>query len=108
MTEPWQSLAYSRWECNPRGVFVPKYRRKAASGEVRASVGGSFQELARQKECQIAEGHLVADRVHRCIEIPPEQAGASILGLLKGQSAGAMARQFGGKLQNFTMSISHC
>ena len=83
-------------------MFVPKYRRKAVYGEIRTSLGGIFQELARQKEGRSVEGHLLADHVHRCIEIPPKQAVASIIGFLKGKSAVAIARQFGGKLQNFT------
>jgi len=36
------------------------------------------------------------------IEIPPQPAVASIIGFLKGKSAVASARQFSGKLQNFT------
>ena len=83
-------------------MFIPKYRRKAVYGEIRASLGGIFHELARQKECRIVEGHLLADHVHMCIEIPPTQAVASISGFLKGKSAVAIARQFGGKRQNFT------
>jgi putative transposase len=102
MTEPWQSLAHSRWECKYHVVFVPKYRRKVGYGEIRASWGGIFHELARQKECRIVEGHVLADHVHRCIESPPKPAVASLSGFLKGKSAVAIARQFGGKLQNFT------
>jgi hypothetical protein len=40
-------------------VFIPKDRRKAGSGEIRASLGGSFPERARQKEGRIVEGHLL-------------------------------------------------
>ena len=105
-TEPWKSLAHSRWECKYHVVFIPKYRRKAMYGEIRASLGGSFQELARQKECRIVEGHLLVAHVHICIEIPPKHAGASIIGFLKGKSAVAIARQFGGKWKNFTGE--HC
>ena len=83
-------------------VFIPKYRRKAIYGEIRASLGGIFPELARQKECRIVEGHLLADHVHMCIEIPPKHAVASLIGFLKGKSAVAIARQWGGKLKNFT------
>ena len=102
MTEPWKSLAHSRWECKYHVVFIPKYRRKAMYGEIRASVGGIFHELARQKEGRIVAGHLLADPVHLCIEIPPTHAVASIIGFLKGKSAVAIARQFGGKGKNFT------
>jgi putative transposase len=102
MAEPWKSLAHSRWECKYHVVFIPKYRRKAMYGEIRASLGGIFHELARQKECRIVEGHLLADHVHMCIEIPPKHAVASLIGFLKGKSAVAIARQFGGKGKNFT------
>lgn len=47
------------------------------------------------------EGHLLADHVHMCIEIPPKHAVASVIGFLKGKSAIAIARQFGGKQRNF-------
>ena len=100
--ETWKSLAHSRWECKYHVVFVPKYRRKAVYGEIRASLGGIFHELARQKECRIVEGHLLTDHVHMCMEIPPKHAVASIIGFLKGKSAVAIARQFGGNQQNFT------
>src|SRR4029450_4530811 len=81
---------------------VPTDRRKAVYGEIRASLGGIFHELARQKECRIVEGHLLVDHVHLCIEIPPKHAVASIIGFLKGKRSVPSARQFGVKLQNFT------
>lgn len=68
----WKSLAHSRWECKSHVVCIPKYRRKALYGEMRQNLGAIFHELARQQECRIVEGHLVADPVHRCLEIPPQ------------------------------------
>jgi len=83
-------------------VFVPKYRRKAMFGKIRKFLGPIFHELVRQKECRIVEGHLMPDHVHMCIEISPKYAVASVIGFIKGKSAIAIARQFGGKQQNFT------
>src|SRR5438874_7545760 len=60
-----------------------------------------FHALARQKECQIIEGHLLPDHVHMCIAIPPKYPVASVIGFLKGKSAIAMARLCG-KERNFT------
>ena len=70
-------------------------------GQLRHNLGAIFHELARQKECRIVEGHLMPDHVHMCIEIPPKHAVASVIGFLKGKSAIAIARQFGGKRRNF-------
>ena len=102
MSELYQSLSHSKWDCTYHVVFVPKYRRKAMFGDVRKFLGPVFHELARQKECRIVEGHLMPDHVHMCIEIPPKHAVSSVIGFLKGKSAIAIARQFKGKQRNFS------
>ena len=96
-----QSLSHSRWNCKYHVVFVPKRRRKTLFGSIRKNLGPIFHELARQKECRIVEGHLMADHVHMCIEIPPKHAVASVIGFIKGKSAIAVAREFTGKDRNF-------
>ena len=93
MSGTMKSLAHSRWDCKSHVVVIPKYRRKAIYGEVRQLLGEVFHELARQKECRIIEGHLLADHVQVCLEIPPKHAGASVIGFLKGKSALAIARR---------------
>jgi len=80
---------------------VPKRRRKAIFGQTRRQLGQIFHALARQKECQIVEGHLMSDHVHMCIAIPPKHPVASVIGFLKGKSAIAIARLCG-KERNFT------
>ena len=47
------------------------------------------------------EGHMVSDHVHMLIKIPPKYAVAEVIGYLKGKSAIAVARQFGGRKRNF-------
>jgi putative transposase len=95
-------LAHSKWDCKYHLVFVPKRRRRQLYGQIRRQLGAIFHALARQKEGQIIEGHVRPDHVHRCIAIPPKQAVAHVIGFLKGKSAIAIARQFGGKERNFT------
>jgi len=98
----YRSLSHSKWDCKYHGVFIPKKRRKALFGQARRHLGEIFHALARQKECQILEGHLMPDHVHVCIAIPPKYAVASMIGFLKGKSAIAVARQLCGKERNFT------
>jgi putative transposase len=52
--------------------IIPKYRRKALYGSLRKHLGSLFRELARHKECEIGEGHLMVDHVHILISIPPK------------------------------------
>ena len=100
MNQPYQSLAHSKWACKYHVVFVPKRRRKVLYGDLRRQLGTIFHELARQKECEMLEGHLLPDHVHMLIAIPPKHAVASVVGFLKGKSAMAMAR-LQGKERNF-------
>jgi putative transposase len=102
MTGSFQSMSHSKWDCKYHVVFIPKRRRKAVFGNIRRHLGAIFHELARQKECTIIEGHLMPDHVHMCISIPPKYAVASVIGFIKGKSAIAIARQFGGRERNFT------
>ena len=83
MSEMYQRLAHSSWDCKYHVVFVPKRRRKVLFGQARRKLGEVFHALARQKECQIIEGHLLPDHVHMCIAIPPKYPVASVIGFLK-------------------------
>ena len=56
MSETYQSLSHSKWDCKYHVVFVPKRRRKATFGQARKQLGPIFHALARQNECQIIEG----------------------------------------------------
>jgi putative transposase len=97
----YQSVAHSRWGCKEHVVVVPKRRRRQLSGQIRRHLGALSHARARQKECQIIEGPVMPDPVHLCIASPPKVAAAQGLGVLKGKSAMAIARQFGGKGRNF-------
>src|SRR5256714_15192844 len=85
MSETYQRLAHSSWDCKYHVVFVPKRRRKVLFGQARRKLGEVFHALARQKECQIIEGHLLLDHVHMCIAIPPKYPVAFVIGFLKGE-----------------------
>ncbi len=97
-----QSLSHSKYDCKYHVVFVPKYRKKELYGKIRRYLKEVFHELARQKSCEIVSGNIVKDHVHMCISIPPKYAVSEIIGYLKGKSAIAVARQFGGKKRNFS------
>ena len=47
------------------------------------------------------EGAVAQDHVHMMIEIPPKYSVSEVIGYLKGKSAIAVARQFGGKKRSF-------
>ena len=97
----YESLSHSKWDCTYHIVFVPKYRKKVLYGKVRRYLGPKFHELANQRGSKIVEGHMVQDHVHMMIQIPPKYSVAEVVGYLKGKSAIAVAREFGGRKKNF-------
>lgn len=101
MSNLYESLSHSKWNCKYHVIFVPKHRKKVLFGQLRKELVKIFHELAKQKESRITEGNLSIDHVHMCIEIPPKYAVSSVLGFLKGKSAIAIAR-IKGKEKNYT------
>jgi len=98
----YESLSHTKWNCKYHVVFVPKGRKRVLYGKIREFLGPVFRELARQRESEIVEGHMVQDHVHMLIKIPPKHAVAEVIGYVKGKSAIAVARQFGGRKKNFS------
>ena len=96
------SLNHSRWECKYHVVWIPKYRKKALYGQLRRYLGQVFKDLARNRECEVLEGHMMADHVHMLVSIPPKYAVAQVIGYIKGKSAIHVARNYLGKKRNFT------
>jgi putative transposase len=98
----YRKLQHSKWECKYHVVFIPKYRRKVLYGTLRKHLGEVLRRLARQKESEIEEGHLMSDHVHMMISIPPKYDVAQVVGYIKGKSAIQIARHFGERRRNFT------
>ena len=96
------SLSHSKWECMFHVTWIPKYRKKKIYDKLRKFLGKTLRSLAKQKECEVLEGHLMSDHVHMLISIPPKYAVAQVVGFMKGKSAIAVARNFGGRTKNFT------
>ena len=69
---------------------------------LRQCLGTVFSELAIQKESYIEEGHLMPDHVHMLISIPPKYSVASVVGYIKGKGAIWIARNWHGRVQNYT------
>ena len=44
---------------------------------------------------------MIQDHVHMLIKIPPKYSVSEVIGYMKGKSAIAVARQFGGRQRNF-------
>ena len=98
----YRSLNHSKWACQYHVVFIPKYRKKAIYGSLRRHLGQVLRELARQRESDVEEGHLLADHVHMMVSIPPKYSVAQVI--FKGKSA---RREFAGRSPVLSGSWAH-
>ena len=97
----YQSLAHTRWDCKYHVVFIPKKRKKKIFGVLRRHLGAIFRELAKHKEVEVVEGHLMSDHVHMLLSIPLKYSVAQVVGFIKGKSAIHIARRYMGVKRNF-------
>jgi putative transposase len=79
-----------------------KYRKKTLYGQIRKYLGQVLKELARNRESEVLEGHLMPDHVHMLISIPPKYSVSQVVGFIKGKSAIHIARNYLGHRRNFT------
>jgi putative transposase len=97
----YESLSHTKWECKYHVIFIPKYRRQVLYRQLRRHLGQVFRKLARQRECEIEEGHLMVDHVHMLVSIPPKYSVSQVMGYIKGKSAIHIARTWQGRRRNF-------
>ncbi len=56
MSDLYQSLSHSRWDCKYHVVFVPKRRRKVLFGKTRRHLGEIFHALAGRRSARFWMG----------------------------------------------------
>lgn len=96
------SLNHTKWECKYHIVWISMYRKKVLFGRIRKEMGAELRRLAKNRECEIVEGHMMPDHIHILIAIPPKHSVSSVVGYIKGKSAIYIARRFLGRERNFT------
>ena len=82
--------------------MIPQGRKQARDGQRRGGLGPVLRERAGQRGRPILAGPLGQAPVHRRLRMPPQDAGAAVLGSSKGQRASAVARPWGGRPRNCT------
>jgi len=81
------SLSHTKWMCKYHIVFTPKYRRKVIYNQYRTSLQEIIRTLCSYKGVEILEGHMMPDRVHLLLSIPPKQSVSSFMGYLNTTNA---------------------
>ena len=68
-------------------------RNKKIFGVLRQHLGAIFRELAKHKEVEVMEGHLMSDHVHICLSIPPKYAVSNVVGMHQRQECNHQSQE---------------
>jgi len=75
-------------------VWVPKYRLRILTGEVKELVGKDIKSLCEWKECEIIELDVQSDHIHLLLSVPPKVSISNLMGVLKGKLAIKIFRRY--------------
>ena len=79
--------AHSRYRCEYRIVFAPKYRRKEIYGRLKKDIGEIMRKLCKEKDVEIIEAEACPNYIHMLVSISPYISIAQFMGFLKGKSS---------------------
>jgi putative transposase len=106
MSETYNSLSHSKWDCKYHLIFVPKMKKKMLYGQIRPRLGQIFHALASRKDCRILQGHLMPDHAHMLIEIPSKQQVSAVVDFMKGKVPSLLPESLAARPGTSTVSIS--
>ena len=75
-----QSLSHTKRKCQYHIILVPKYRRKAIYGKLRADIGKILRKLCEYKHVEIIEAHAMPEHIHMLLSIPPSLCVSEFMG----------------------------
>ena len=81
------SLLHTKWNYKYHIVFIPKYRRKAIYGKLRADIGQILRQLCDYQNVGIIEAYAMPDPIHMLLKILPKISVSGFMSYLKGKSA---------------------
>ena len=83
----YKKLSHVVYRCDYHIVWVPKYRFRILTGEVKKLIEEDIRMLCEWKRCEIHEMSVQKDHIHLVISIPPKISISEMMGILKGKLA---------------------
>ena len=94
-----QKLSHVIWRCQYHIVWVPKYRYRVLSGEVKNTLEWEIRSINEWLGCEVKELNVREDHIHIVAVIPPKISISDYMGTLKGKTAIKLFKNFPGLRQ---------
>ena len=83
----YKKLSHVVYKCDYHIVWVPKYRFRILTGNVKRLIEDDIRMLCEWKKCEIEEMNVQIDHIHLVVSIPPKVSVSVLMGTLKGKLA---------------------
>ena len=83
----YKKLSHVVYKCDYHIVWVPKYRFRILTREVKVLIERDIRMLCEWKRCEIMEMNVQIDHIHLVVSIPPKVSVSEMMGTLKGKLA---------------------
>jgi putative transposase len=90
----YRKLTHVVYKCDYHIVFVPKYRFRILTGEIKQFVEENIRLLCEWKQVEIEEMNIQEDHVHLLVSIPPKVSVSNFMGIIKGKTAVKLFKSF--------------
>ena len=87
-------LSHVIWCCTYHLVWVPKYRFRILKGSIAEELYKTIQIYCGRLGCEVKKLNVRPDHVHLLVSMPPKESISKLVGLIKGQTAIQLFRQF--------------
>jgi putative transposase len=83
----YKKLSHVVYKCDYHIVWVPKYRFRILTGEIKQMIEEDIKMLCAWKKCEVLEMSVQNDHIHVVLSIPPKVSVSELMGTLKGKLA---------------------
>ena len=83
----YKKLSHVVYKCEYHIVWVPKYRFRILTGEIKKLVEEDIKMLCEWKRCEVQEMSVKNDHIHLVVSIPPKVSISEMMGILKDKLA---------------------
>ena len=83
----YKKLSHVIYKCDYHIVWVPKYRFRILTGQVKTLIEEDIRLLCEWKKCEIHEMSVQIDHIHLVLSVPPRISISELMGVLKGKFA---------------------
>ena len=83
----YKKLSHVIYKCDYHIVWVPRYRFRILTGEIKKLIEEDIKMLCEWKKCEIQEMSVQNDHIHLVVSIPPKVSVSQMMGILKGKLA---------------------